>query len=221
MTNVLENGASGDLVRVGIADDDATFAREVAGWVDGTPGFSVVAQNTTAEEALQVWPRLKLRLAVVDLQLPAMGGIKLIRQVKRRLPDLTCVVLTQFEDSDLLFAAVAAGADSYLLKHDSRSRILDGLKDAHAGGSVVSPSLGRRLFDFFQAPGVTAAVRAALTSRQIDILQLARRGRNAKQIASVLGLSSETVRTHFRNIYRALQVHSLDQAVDRAFPDHR
>ena len=208
-------------LRVVIVEDNAAFAAELIGWLEATPDLSVLRHCPSAERALQELPALKPQIAIVDLKLPGMGGVELMRRVKRLLPDLTCIVLTQFEDSDLLFAALAAGADSYLLKHDSPERILAGIRDAQAGGSVMSPSIGRKVLNFFQDPAVPAAVRAALSPRQIEILQLARRGKNAKDIAVALGLSSETVRTHFRNIYRALQVHGLNQALDRTFPNAR
>jgi len=208
-------------LRIVILEDDPGFAAELTGWMQAAPGLSVLAHFTNAEEALQEVPNLKPHAAVIDLKLPGMGGVEFMRRIKRLLPELVCVVLTQFEDSDVLFAALAAGADSYLLKHDSPARILEGLRDAHTGGSVMSPSIGRKVLDFFQNPAIPAAVRGALSPRQIEILQLARRGKNAKEIAAALGLSSETVRTHFRNIYRALQVHCLNQALDRTFPSAR
>ena len=207
--------------RLIIVEDDLAFATDLADWLHAAPGFSVLAHYTTAESALGDLPRNKPQGAIIDLKLPGMGGVELMRQIKRLVPDLVCIVLTQLGDSDLLFAALASGADSYLLKHDLPARIVEGIRDAHAGGSVMSPSIGRKLFDFFQAPAVPAAVRQALSPRQIEILQLARRGKNAKEIAAALSLSPETVRTHFRNIYRALQVHCLNQALDRTFPDSR
>jgi len=204
--------------RLVIVEDDPGFAADLVDWLHADSGFRVVAHYTTAEQALQGLTIVKPHLAVVDLNLPEMGGVELIRRLKRLMAELTCVVLTQFSDSDLIFGALAAGADSYLLKGDAPGRILESIRDADQGGSVMSPSIGRKVFDFFQAPGVPAEIRAALSPRQIEILQLAKRGKNTKGIALALHLSSETVRTHFRNIYRALQVHSLNQALDRTFP---
>src|SRR5262249_51643755 len=150
------------------------------GWLDTAPDFSVVAHHSTAEQALPELTAVKPHVAIVDLNLPGTGGVQLIRQIKRLLPEVVCVVLTQFSDSDLIFAALAAGADSYLVKDDSPARILEAIRDAQRGGSVMSPSIGRKVFNFFQAPGVPPTIRAALSARQIEILQFARRGKNAK-----------------------------------------
>lgn len=204
-------------LRIGIVEDDSGFAARLIEGIQKTKDLSAVGHYVTGQAALEALASLKLQLVLVDLKLPGMGGIEFIRRTKLLWPDLVTVVLTQFDDSDLLFAALAAGADSYLLKTDTPERILNGMRDAFSGGSVMSPSIGRKVFDFFQRPVMSDAVRGVLSSREREILLLARAGKTSKQISAALGLSHETVRTHFRNIYRSLQVHSLTEALEKTF----
>lgn len=201
---------------VSLIEDDAATADMLVRLL-GAEGFRLASQHPSAEEALERLPAVKPEVVLVDLQLPGMNGAECIRRLKRLLPDVLCLVVTQFEDGDLLFAALQAGADGYLLKRAAAAEIVEAIRTVGAGGGVMSPSICRKVLEHFQRLAPSADAQSALSEREIALLQLARRGKRAKEIARALQLSYETVRTHFRNIYRKLHVHSLRAAVEKTF----
>ncbi len=205
-------------VTVSLVEDEAHIAEMLVDLLANADGLRFASHHVTAEEALVRLPEIKPRVVLVDLQLPGIGGIDCIRLLKRALPDVLCLVLTQFDDGDLLFAALQAGADGYLLKRAAPEEIIEAITTLRQGGGAMSPSICRKVFDYFQKLGLSPQAESALTNREIELLQLARRGKRPKQIAQVMDLSYQTVRTHFRNIYRKLHVQSLRAAVEKTFP---
>lgn len=204
---------------VSLIEDDATAAGWLIRLIEGADGFTFRWHYLSAEAALSAMPRERPDMMLVDLQLPGMGGVECIRRLKRIAPGILCVVVTQFDNSDLLFAALQAGADGYILKRATPEQILEAIATVRDGGGFMSPSICRMVLEHFHAPRLTAEVENILSPRELDLLQLARRGKRPKEIARSLQLSYETVRTHFRNIYRKLHVSTLDEAVARGFPD--
>jgi len=205
-------------VTVSLVEDEAHITDMLIELLGTADGVRFASHHVTAEEALARLPEIHPRVVLVDLQLPAMSGIDCIRLLKRTLPGVLCLVLTQFDNSDLLFEALQAGADGYLLKRAAPEEIIEAITTVHQGGGAMSPSICRKVFDYFQKLGLSPVAESALTDREIELLQLARRGKRSKEIAGAMGLSYETVRTHFRNIYGKLHVHSLRAAVKKTFP---
>jgi DNA-binding NarL/FixJ family response regulator len=204
-------------ITVSLIEDDPATVDVLAGIIESARGFRVASRHADAEDALSRLPAIQPALALVDIQLPGLNGIECIRRLKRLLPDVLCLVITQFDDGDLLFAALQAGADGYLLKRAPAAEIIEAIRTVKAGGGAMSPSICRKVLDHFQKLAPSADAQLTLSDREITLLQLARRGKRAKEIARALQLSYETVRTHFRNIYRKLHVHSLRAAVEKTF----
>lgn len=184
-----------------------------------TEGFCVSSRHPTGEAALTALPGIKPQIVLVDMKLPGMDGATLIRRLKRDHPEMLFLVITQFDDSDLLFDALQAGADGYLLKRASDGEIIEAIRTVVDGGGAMSPSICRKVLDHFQKFTPSRDAQSTLSDREIELLHLARRGKRAKEIACAMDLSYETVRTHFRNIYRKLHVHSLRGAVRKTFRD--
>lgn len=204
-------------VTVSLIEDEANTAEMLAGLLNETPAFRVTSVHRTAEDALACLPAIDPKIVLVDLQLPGISGTECIRALKRLRPELLCLVITQFDDGDLLFAALLAGADGYLLKRSPASEVVEAIRVVADGGGAMSPSVCRKVLDHFKNLAPTPDAEAALSQREIELLQLARRGKRPKEIARAMDLSYETVRTHFRNIYRKLHVHSLRAAVRKTF----
>lgn len=200
-----------------LVEDEAATAELLVRLLESAGGFHCVSRHSSAEEAMKRLPALRPEVVLVDLQLPKKSGAECIRALKNSLPETRWLVVTQFDDGDLLFSALQAGADGYLLKRASTAAIVEAIRSVAAGGGAMSPSICRRVLDYFQAASPLPDAQSVLSEREVTILQLARRGKRAKEIARALHLSYETVRTHFRNIYRKLHVHSLRGAVQKAF----
>ena len=207
-------------ITVSLVEDEPHVATMLVQLLAKADGFRVASRHATAEDALAAVPEIAPCVVLVDLKLPGMDGASLIRRLKSAHPQMLFLVITQFDDSDLLFDALQAGADGYLLKRASDAEIIDAIRTVADGGGAMSPSICRKVLDHFQKRTPTRDAQSNLSDREIELLHLARRGKRAKEIAIAMNLSYETVRTHFRNIYRKLHVHSLRSAVQKTFRDH-
>ena len=126
---------------ISLIEDEAHTADMLLRLLATADEFRVAGHYTTAEEALADLPAIAPDMILVDLMLPVMRGVECIRHLKSLLPDSLCLVVTQFDDSDLLFTALQAGADGYLLKRATDHEILDGIRNVRDGGGAMSPSI--------------------------------------------------------------------------------
>jgi DNA-binding NarL/FixJ family response regulator len=162
-----------------------------------------------------------------DLGLPRMSGIDVTRVVKRRWPAVEVLVFTIFDEEDRVIEAVKAGASGYLLKGAPGEKVVDAIREVNAGGSVIQPSLARRLLKHFRIDedGIDPVVDPSslrprpeppirpLTEREIEILRFIAKGLSNREAAAVLGVSRATVRTHLEHIYDKLEVTNRVEAV--------
>lgn len=204
-------------ITISLVEDDAHMSEMLADLLRRAEGFYVASRHASAEAALAALPAIRPRVVLVDLKLPGMDGATFIRRLKHARTDMLFLVITQFDDSDLLFDALQAGADGYLLKRASDAEIIEAIRTVADGGGAMSPSICRKVLHHFQKLAPAADAHSTLTDREIEVLRLARRGKRAKDIARIMDLSYQTIRTHFRNIYRKLHVHSLRGAVEKTF----
>ena len=159
----------------------------------------------------------------MDLELPGIDGIEATRRLKALDPGVPVVALTVFEEPATILEAIGAGIDGYLLKKSSVVELLTLLRSILGGGAPLTPAVARTLLDVVRNqpaaradPDQVKTARLDLSPREQDVLRGLVRGLGYKQIADADGTSLDTVRTHVRNIYRKLQVHSVAQAVGRA-----
>lgn len=168
------------------------------------------------EEALPAIERQPPDVVLADIGLPGMSGIEGVRRIHQRFPDLPILMLTVHGDDDSVFAAVCAGACGYLLKETEPARLLECIRELHAGGAPMSPEIARKVVLAFRMFPPPSQPEVELSPRQIEILQLLAQGHSYKSCAEALGLSLDTVRFHVRRIYDRLHVHSRSEAVWKA-----
>lgn len=164
----------------------------------------------SAEAALQGIPREKPDVALVDINLPGKSGIECTRELCALVPGLKILILTTYNDSELIFDSLRAGAQGYLLKKSMPSELIGAIEQVHAGGAPMSMQVASKVVEFFhqsQCPEVEA-----LSAREQKILALLSQGRAYKEIGDDLGISISTVRTHLQSIYRKLHVRSRTEA---------
>jgi len=209
------------MLKVVVVEDNDSIREGLKILIDGTEGYSCIDTFSDCETMLKKIVKLNPNVLLMDLGLPGIGGVEGIKKVKVLLPELTILVLTVYEENDLVFDALCAGASGYLVKKTPPSKLLEAIKEAHEGGSPMSSHIARKVIDFFQIKKPVSLQKSAymLTPREKEILSGLVEGHNFKFIADSLFISIETVRFHFRNIYKKLHVHSQSEAVAKAIKE--
>lgn len=199
-------------IRLAIVEDDARLRQQLADLLGAAPNFKLLAAFANAEAALAELPALQPDIAIFDINLPRMNGVQLVARLKPLLPRTQFLMLTMYEDSEMIFDSLKAGASGYLLKRTPPGELLRALDQLHAGGSPMSPEIARQVVGFFQRAPATPDMES-LTPREREILDQLAKGYLYKEIADRLGISLDTVRNHLRKVYEKLHVHSRTEAV--------
>jgi DNA-binding NarL/FixJ family response regulator len=200
-------------ILVAIVEDEKTVRDGLKLLIDGTEGYKCVALYPNAEEALRGIFDSNPDVVLMDIHLPGISGIECVRRLTKQDPDFQIVMLTVYEDDEGIFKSLAAGAQGYILKKTPPVKLLEAISEVYNGGSPMSSQIARRVVDFFQTKEVATKQTEKLTEREQEILSFLSKGYRYKEIADVLCISIETVRTHIRNIYEKLHVHSRTEAL--------
>ena len=198
-------------IRVSIVEDDARVRASLARLIDGADRFSCVSQHESGERAIAELPVVRPDVVLMDINLPGMSGVECVRRLRTAAPSVQVVMLTVYEDTDLIFAALAAGASGYLLKRTPPDELLGGILDVHRGGSPMTGHIARKVVQSFRE--ADAGEEDALSPREREVLDHLAQGYLYKEIAARLAISYDTVHTYVRRIYEKLQVHSRTEAV--------
>jgi DNA-binding NarL/FixJ family response regulator len=180
---------------------------------DGAEGFHCVSQYANAEDALAGLPKDKPDVVLMDINLPGINGVECVRRLKQIAPGIPAVMLTAYEDTENIFAALAAGATGYLLKRAPRAELLDAIREVRRGGSPMTTHIARKVVLSFQKQSPAADAGEALSAREQEVLNFLSQGFLYKEIAAKMGISYETVHTYIRRIYEKLQVRTRTEAV--------
>jgi DNA-binding NarL/FixJ family response regulator len=197
---------------VSVVEDDPRLRATLVRLIDREEGFRCASEHADAEAALQEIPAVHPRVVLMDINLPGMNGVECVRRLKALLPDTQVVMLTVYEDAEIIFSALASGATGYLLKRTPAAEILAGIRDVCAGGSPMSSQIARLVVESFHGTSA-AAPTDPLSGREREVLEHLAKGYLYKEIAAALNISYDTVREYIRRIYEKLQVHSRTEAV--------
>ena len=200
-------------VKVAIVDDDEGIRTSLVTLIRRAAALRLTGDYADAETALREIPRNPPDVVLMDINLPGIKGPDCVRQLKAQLPTVQFLMLTVYEDSDSLFNSLKAGASGYLLKRTASARLLEAIRDVHAGGSPMTPQLARRVVQFFTRPAETASPVASLTPGEKEFLDQLANGYAYKEIADRMKISIDTVRSYVRTVYEKLHVHSRTEAV--------
>lgn len=203
-------------LRIVVVDDHEMLRKGLSSLLPER-GVDVVAEFSTAADAIDHVREHDPHVVVLELSMPGMSGIELTRRLNTMHPDLPVVVLTIVEDSEHVVDALLAGARGYLLKDSSIEHIVDGIRSAAGGDVPLSPRIAARLVQRLRTPAVVVDDPALeLTDQQVEILQLIARGIDNQMIADALFLSEHTVKNHVSGILEKLKVQNRVQAAVRA-----
>ncbi|MFC2134939.1 response regulator [Bacteroidota bacterium] len=211
------------MIKVIIVEDNYTIREGLKTLIDGTDGYSCLAVYSDCETLIKEIGNQNPDVILMDIGLPGMSGIEGAQEIKKIKPDLTILVLTVYEENELVFQALCAGACGYLVKKTSPSRLLEAIKEASEGGAPMTSHIARKVVSFFQKKEMFApspkSSQTLLTPREKEVLSGLIDGNSYQAIADSLFISVETVRFHFRNIYKKLHVHSQSEAVAKALKE--
>lgn len=206
-------------IQVALVEDDPGVRANLAAMLNSSPGFQCQAAYPDGFAALKNIPGSRPDVVLMDINLPGMPGTECVRQLKNVAPGVPVLMLTVYDDSEQIFKSLMAGATGYLLKRTPKDKLLDAIREVNSGGAPMSRQIARRVVQFFQeieqmpASAQKAPELQTLTDREEQVLALLAKGHAYKEIADLLAISFETVRTHIRSIYEKLHVHSRTEAV--------
>jgi DNA-binding NarL/FixJ family response regulator len=210
----------GGRIAVAVCEDQPQILKSQVKILQESPEIEIAGTALSGETLLGLLEKRRPDVLLQDLGLPGMSGIEVTREVKRRWPAVEVLIFTIFDEEEKVIEAVKAGASGYLLKGASAGKIVEAIREVHAGGSVIQPNLARRLLRHFRVPESESRPPPQpeepgrpLTQREIDILRLIAKGLSNGEAADVLGLSRATVRTHLEHIYDKLDVTNRVEAV--------
>jgi len=195
-------------LRLLIVDDHRLLRKGIARLLDLEPGMTVVAEAGNGEEAVEQFRRHTPDVTLMDLELPRMDGVEAITAIRREFPNARVIALTMYQGDEDIRRAVQAGAVAYLLKDTVPEVLVRVIRDVHEGRRVFPPEI--------LAAIERRARQPALTSREVQVLELLAEGKRTKEIAAALGVTIDTANAHIKNIYSKFAVHGRGAVVSEA-----
>ncbi|MPY51540.1 response regulator [Streptomyces acidicola] len=202
-------------IRVFLLDDHEVVRRGVHDLLNDEPDITVIGEAATVEQALVRVPALRPDVAVLDVRLPDGDGVTVCRELRSRMPELACLMLTSFDDEEALLDSIMAGASGYVLKQIRGSDLVSAVRTVAAGQSLLDPSATTRLMARLRGeqtkdPGPGGL--PGLTAREREILALIGEGLTNRQIGGRLYLAEKTVKNHISRLLAKLGVERRIQA---------
>jgi len=203
-----------DKTNIVIVEDDPVVLESLVSFFKLNESITVLKTFTSAEDFLS-WTEsgeATQFILLLDIQLPGITGVQALPKIKTFLPALDVIILTTFEETDMIFKALSAGACSYVSKRSSLQRIKEAVEVVADGGSYMSPAIARKIADYY-AP----KKNNQLTARQLEIVKGIVNGKSYKMIATDLFISLDTVRSHIKNIYNTLEINSKAELIRKSY----
>ena len=207
-----------DKISILIADDEPAFRSGLRALLKSEQDLFLVGEAANGNDAVHLAAEAQPDIILMDINMPGINGIEAARRILNTSPHIGILMLTMFEDDDMVFAAMRAGARGYLLKGVLKAEILRAIHTVSAGGVVFGAAIAQRMMKYFSGlkPVGPAELFPELTEREREILNLISQGYNNTEIANKLVLAPKTVRNHISNIFDKLQVADRAQAIVRA-----
>lgn len=198
-------------IRVCLIEDDETIRNSYAYLIAQASGFKVVGTYNSFESAAKKIVADGPDVLLLDVELPGTNGIDALPKLKKLIPELQILILTVYETDTLIFRALGNGAAGYLTKNTSPEKIISAIQDVMEGGGPMSAHIARMVINSFQR-----SEESPLSRRETEVLEQIATGKSRKRIANELYIDIETVKSHIKNIYIKLDVHSKADAIKTA-----
>ena len=200
-------------ISVSIVEDNPGTRKNLAALLGSEPQLRLLNAYANGEEAVRgITSVQRPDVVVVDIKLPGMSGIECVAKLKTAIPDLRVLMLTTYQESDLIFNALRVGANGYLLKEMPAEELITAIQQVHSGGAPMSMQIARKVVAYFHEIKEPQPDTAKLTQREQEILSLLAQGYFYKEIADKLGISLNTMKSHQHSIYEKLHVQSRTEA---------
>ncbi|MES2479699.1 MAG: response regulator transcription factor [Bacteroidota bacterium] len=198
-------------ITVSLIEDDKTIRESYVFLLENSLGIHVVSSYANVEDALKKIATDQPDVILLDIELPGMSGLDALPKLKKVLPDTYILMLTVYENAHHIFRALGTGASGYLTKNSSPDKIVAAIHEVMEGGGPMSANIARLVISSFQRSDASP-----LTRRETEILEHIAVGKSRKKIAEELFIDLETVKSHIKNIYQKLDVHSKEDALKMA-----
>lgn len=199
-------------IKVFVIEDELCTCEEIARVISDSGECDFLGFRLEGNGVGRALKEVDVDVLILDINLSDGDGIELIPEILRWSPDTEILVYTLHDTGKYLIRALEKGATGYLIKPASDRELIDGIVQIHGGGSPISPSIARQLIGKFREMGEHKVRLQELTAREVEVLRLVTSGKFDKEIGELLGVSTRTVNTHVRNIYKKLQVNSRTEA---------
>lgn len=201
------------MIKLLIADDHLIIRQGLRLILETENDFELVGEASDGNEALSLCKKLKPDVVLMDLRMPNMDGLTAIEKLRAEQPNIAVVILTTFNEDELMFRGLQAGARSYLLKDTDRSTLFDTIRAAARGETLLKPEIMARVLSQKNTTKAETGEPVNLTERELEVLISVARGERSKEVASRLGISERTVKAHLASIYNKLGVDSRAAAI--------
>jgi NarL family two-component system response regulator YdfI len=200
-------------IRILVADDHLIIRQGLRLILETQDGFDLVGEASDGAEAVHLCAELKPEVVLMDLRMPGMDGLTAIEHLRVEQPEIAVVILTTFNEDDLMMRGLRAGARGYLLKDTDRETLFNTIRAARRGETLLKPEIIARVLSQSGGSGTTIPVQSDLTERELEVLRAVAQGERSKEIAINLGISERTVKAHLASIYNRLGVDSRAAAI--------
>ena len=208
-----------EIISVAIVEDDKNIRDGLTSLIDSAAGFKLTVAYENCETALKKMAGVFPDVILMDISMPGMNGIDCVKKIISIKPDMKIIMLTVYEENQKIFDALRAGASGYILKRSTLQEILSAIKDVISGGAPMSPSIAKKVLNYFALLGKKTD-DFNLTERESEILKELIAAKSYNSIAEELFISIDTVRSHIKSIYQKLQVNSKAEAVAKALKEN-
>ncbi|MES2849150.1 MAG: response regulator transcription factor [Bacteroidota bacterium] len=209
------------MTRVAIFEDNKHLRETIQFLLNNTSGYQCAGAYPDCSNVIEDVAESECDVILMDIEMPGMSGIEATKLIKENFPDIPILIQTVFFEDEYIFNAICAGASGYILKSTTPQGYMEAIADVQSGGSPMTPGIAKRVLELFRTnlTPVAPSKDYNLTTQEKKVLQLLVEGKSYKLIAAELFVAHDTIKTHVKNIYVKLHVHSGTEAVSLALRD--
>ena len=211
--------------RIFLSDDHAILRDGLKHIITSNPDYEVIGESGDGRDALEKIEKMKPDIVILDISMPSMTGVEVARNIKKYNPNIKIIILTQYDSSEYIKQLLKYGVEGYILKENASDELLRAIGEVQKGNNFLSPEITKKVVTDFKETGESGKSKelktqfSLLSPREREILKLIADGNSNVQIASILFISDQTVKTHRANIMKKLDIHNLAELIKFAMKD--